>query len=249
MALQTLRFLLRPNRPALKIFDHLLVARPLTLSSHLLLHQKRSVSDTRAINIEKESFLQNLVNRLRLQLKKYKLRSSGYLLYESIADHIDYDTFTIEMNLPDTFHTWFVITELHVWMLMARLMVEGEEGKFARNCLVEALWQDVSARAKNLGQEHPSIIRKQIIILNEEFQAALVSYDEGLLGEDRVLANALWRRFFDRSCDNVVLLEAMVKYVRQTMFLLDRMNIEDLLFKRNIRWVTKTELFEDLPPK
>ena len=32
--------------------------------------------------------------------------------------------------------------------------------------------------------------------LADEFNAALFVYDEGLLGSDMQLANALWRRFF-----------------------------------------------------
>jgi cytochrome b pre-mRNA-processing protein 3 len=55
------------------------------------------------------------------------------------------------MNLPDTFHTWFLVTELHVWMLMVRLMNEGKEGRLIRNGLVNALWDDVEQRSKQLG--------------------------------------------------------------------------------------------------
>ena len=55
------------------------------------------------------------------------------------------------MNMPDTFHTWFLVTELHVWMLMVRLMNEGKEGRLIRNGLVNALWDDVEQRSKQLG--------------------------------------------------------------------------------------------------
>jgi len=52
--------------------------------------------------------------------------------------------------MPDTFYSWFLVTELHVWMLMVRTMAEGEEGRFVRNSIVEAMWEDVSTRAKRL---------------------------------------------------------------------------------------------------
>ena len=55
------------------------------------------------------------------------------------------------LNMPDTFYSWFLVTELHVWMLMARLMNEGEKGRLVRNAVVEALWQDVDFRSKQLG--------------------------------------------------------------------------------------------------
>lgn len=34
---------------------------------------------------------------------------------------------------------------------MVRLMAEGKEGRFTRNALIEALWEDADARSKKLG--------------------------------------------------------------------------------------------------
>lgn len=56
-----------------------------------------------------------------------------------------------ELNLPDTFYSWFVIMELHIWMLSVRAMAEGDEGKLIRNGMLEALWNDVKHRANKLG--------------------------------------------------------------------------------------------------
>lgn len=53
--------------------------------------------------------------------------------------------------MPDTFHSWFVITAIHVHLLMARLMAEGEEGRMVRNAVVDAMWKDVDFKAKQLG--------------------------------------------------------------------------------------------------
>ncbi len=53
--------------------------------------------------------------------------------------------------MEDTFHSWFMVRGLHVWMLMARLMNEGENGRLVRNGLVEAMWEDVDFKSKHLG--------------------------------------------------------------------------------------------------
>lgn len=53
--------------------------------------------------------------------------------------------------MPDTFFSWFLVTELHVWMLMVRYMAEGKDGKTVRNNLVEAMWNDVDNRINKLG--------------------------------------------------------------------------------------------------
>lgn len=148
-----------------------------------------------------------------------RLRVSSYLMYGAVADGIKYDEMFLKFNLPNTFNSWFLITELHVWMLMVRTMAEGpdkgQDGKFMRNCIVEAMWSDVNKRAKQLNAGSPGEMRNQIQILSEQFQAALITYDEGLMSDDKVLAGALWRRFFEMKCDNYEHLEVMVKYVRR----------------------------------
>lgn len=78
--------------------------------------------------------------------------AASYLAYENIADKINYINFFDELELNDTFYSWFVITELHIWMLSVRFMAEGEQGRFMRNYLTEALWNDVSQRIKKLGE-------------------------------------------------------------------------------------------------
>ncbi|KAJ8971572.1 hypothetical protein NQ314_000626, partial [Rhamnusium bicolor] len=125
-----------------------------------------------------------------------RVRASAYILYEGIADTVNYIGFFDEFDLPDTFYSWFVVTELYIWMLSVRAMAEEEEGKLLRNYLVEALWFDVAQRVKKLGAGNPAVMREQISELSEQLQAALIAYDEGLQSSDVVLAGALWRRFY-----------------------------------------------------
>lgn len=66
-------------------------------------------------------------------------------------DKLDYVQLFERYELPDTFFSWFALTELHVWMLCARAMAEGDLGPVIRNAMVEALWVDVARRSKQLG--------------------------------------------------------------------------------------------------
>lgn len=104
-------------------------------------------------------------------------------MYENVADRINYREFFDEFGMPDTFNSWFLVTELHCWMLLTRVMGEGDEsgqdGRFLRNCIVEAMWADVQTRAKKLSQDNPSASRAQVQVLSEQFQATLINYDEG----------------------------------------------------------------------
>lgn len=168
------------------------------------------------------------------------MRSSSVLLYENVADKIVYQEFFDEFELPDTFNSWFLVTELHCWMLLTRVMGEGDEsgqdGRFLRNCIVEAMWADVQTRAKKLSMDNPSASRAQVQLLSEQFQATLINYDEGLQSDDKILASALWRRFFDMNCDDYTKLEKLVIYVRKATVELDSLTREMLLQKPQIEW-------------
>lgn len=170
------------------------------------------------------------------------MRVSSLLLYENVADKIAYYDFFEEFNMPDTFNSWFLVTELHCWLILTRVMNEGaesgEDGRFLRNCLVESMWADVQLRAKKISADNPSASRRQVAILAEQFQAALIIYDEGLMSDDMILASALWRRFCDMKCDDYSKLEKLVSYVRSTAQQLDNMTREELLTKPKIEWKT-----------
>lgn len=83
------------------------------------------------------------------------MRATSVVLYECVADNVNYAEFFETFELPDTFNSWFLVTEFHVWMLLMRVMNEGsesgEDGRFMRNCVVEAMWADVTQRARKLG--------------------------------------------------------------------------------------------------
>lgn len=53
--------------------------------------------------------------------------------------------------MPDTFFSWYLITELHVWMLSVRAMAEEtEHGRYLRNRIIESMWKDISVRIKKV---------------------------------------------------------------------------------------------------
>lgn len=68
---------------------------------------------------------------------------------------------------------------------------------------------------------NPSILRGQLSELSEQFQAAIISYDEGLLTNDKVLAAAVWRIFFEKSCDSPEQIECIVKYIRKQVLIIN----------------------------
>jgi len=129
-------------------------------------------------------------------------------------------------------------------------MNEGEVGRTVRNAMVEALWLDCDTRAKAIGDMASSMRSKHITAIAEEFQASLFIYDEGLMGDDMELANALWRRFFlsmkekeDGSTDlpDPEKLLLLVNYVRRVANYLDTMDAVDIIVSNNIKWPALVE--------
>lgn len=176
----------------------------------------------------------------KLDYSHNNLKHGGYLLYEKCADEISFEEFRNFCNLPDTFFSWFLITEFHVWMCMVRAMHEGSEGRCVRNAIVSTLWQDASARMKKLGDIPLSKRKEQLDELYEQFIAALFLYDEGLQSNDKVLAGAIWRRLLQSECDIAEIVESLVHYVRKQALHLESLSREDILINGKITWLPLT---------
>eukprot|EP00069_Balaena_mysticetus_P021459 bmy_00584T0 len=85
------------------------------------------------------------------------------------------------------------------------------------------------------------ILKKNMMLMTNNFYVAILGYDEGVLSDDRGLAAALWRTFFNQKCEDPQQLELLVEYVRKQIQYLDSMNGEDLLltgeYAQESHWV------------
>uniref|UniRef100_A0A8C0DC13 Ubiquinol-cytochrome c reductase complex assembly factor 1 n=1 Tax=Balaenoptera musculus TaxID=9771 RepID=A0A8C0DC13_BALMU len=80
------------------------------------------------------------------------------------------------------------------------------------------------------------ILKKNMMLMTNNFYVAILGYDEGVLSDDRGLAAALWRTFFNQKCEDPRQLELLVEYVRKQIQYLDSMNGEDLLLTGEVSW-------------
>jgi len=203
--------------------------------------------ENKIVQSEPKNFVQALYNKVFTGLPKAKLKACGYMLETHCSQAIDLKEFMKAFDMPDTFFSWFLVTELHIWLLGARLMQEGDAGRMVRNSMVEALWTDCENRAKAIGDLATSLRSKYIAEISEQFQASLFVYDEGIVGNDIQLANALWRRFFlsmreveegsaDGQLPDPEKLELLVRYVRKTASYLDSKDAAEIIVKQQIVW-------------
>jgi len=209
------------------------------------LYTEEPSKERQQLGLQGDNLVQRLYNKLFGGVPVTKLRASGYILLTHCAQRTDILKFFDTFNMPDTFYSWFLVTELHVWLLGVRLMAEGDQGRLVRNSMVEALWVDCENRAKAIGDMSLSARSKQIAGVAEEFQAALFIYDEGLLGSDMQMANALWRRFFlcmrESEEDAVPVpdpekLLKLVNYVRNVSHYLENLDGVEVIVKNELSW-------------
>nr|XP_054111041.1 ubiquinol-cytochrome-c reductase complex assembly factor 1 isoform X1 [Callithrix jacchus] len=174
-----------------------------------------------------------LLPRLECNLQKIKI--AALRMYTSCVEKTDFEEFFLRCQMPDTFNSWFLITLLHVWMCLVRMKQEGRSGKYMCRIIVHFMWEDVQQRGRVMGV-NPYILKKNMILMTDNFYAAILGYDEGILSDDHGLAAALWRTFFNRKCEDPRQLELLVEYVRKQMQYLDSINGEDLLLTGEVSW-------------
>ncbi|XP_019698073.1 ubiquinol-cytochrome-c reductase complex assembly factor 1 isoform X2 [Harpegnathos saltator] len=179
-------------------------------------------------NVKQMGYIKKMLKKIGfLDLQKYRNMVIACFTYEHMLRQVDYNFFYEHFNMPDTLYSWFLVTELHVWMLMVRYMAEKKNGQFMRNEIVTAMWDDTKARTEKLGTISSNIKNKQIKEISDQFNAAIIGYDEGILSDDKVLAGALWRRFFCLECNNPEHIELLLTYVRIQVSLLDNIPSQD----------------------
>merc|ERR1712059_155356 len=174
------------------------------------------------LELEGDNFAIRMYKKIFSGVPKAKLKASGFVLLTHCTQKPDLEGFFTTFDMPDTFYSWFLVTELHVWLLGARVMRDGDLGSLVRS--------------------------KNIVGIAEEFQAALFVYDEGLVGNDMQLANALWRRFFlsmkeaeEGQLPDPEKLELLVNYVRRVANYLDITESADIIVKNQIVWPSLIE--------
>jgi len=201
------------------------------------LHTSPSISESFSKEVQKyvqkptwsEWFRQKMG---RGRVSKGQLLRSAYGL-TSVATHkVDIVAWFRAMEMPDTFYSWWLITELHIWMLCTRVKVpKSPEGDYLMEHMINGLYEDLEKRMKQVPGMTASKRSDQIWDLAEEFQTAIILYDYGQLKDDAALANALWKRFFLADEDvSPKLVENLVKYVRKTMAMLDEVAMEEMLY-------------------
>lgn len=124
---------------------------------------------------------------------------------------------------PNDFHSWFMLSLVHVWLVLVRLRLDGAEGQRLADALFQFFWSDVERRLVALGFTNPLIFSKNLTLYTKFYYGTVVALDESVNGSDALLADAIWRNVFSLSDDvSPRTLAMLVHYVRRELYRLAR---------------------------
>ncbi|ANZ77761.1 BA75_05046T0 [Komagataella pastoris] len=170
-----------------------------------------------------------------LQFKNEPLSDTAKFYYETLG-------------LNRSFSQWFQITALHVWLLFVRMRaMPFKYGKLYQQKLVDRLFKDIELRlSEEMNVMSGSIRDNYLKDFNSQLRGIVMSYDEALISDDATLAAALWRNFFngDKNVD-LVHVEAMVRYIRMQLYVLDKTSDREFGFG-DFQFVKPNEVVEPL---
>jgi cytochrome b pre-mRNA-processing protein 3 len=123
-----------------------------------------------------------------------------------------------ELNLTPTFNTWAQLTMLHLYILTTRLrcLPPPTFSTWSQH-LTDHFFLGAETRMETLHSITSRGARsKYLKDLFQQWRGVLVSYDEGLVKGDAVLASAVWRNVFSGKEDvDPVRLAMVVAYLRR----------------------------------
>ncbi|KIO28624.1 hypothetical protein M407DRAFT_242942 [Tulasnella calospora MUT 4182] len=105
----------------------------------------------------------------------------------------------VESRLPPTFQTWFMFTNLHVWLLTTRFRaLPASHGRVYIQELINHFFLDAEYRLRSVyGPKCPErIIKRTMVDLRDQWSGSTYAYDVAAVTSDAELAAAIWRNVF-----------------------------------------------------
>ncbi|GAA99324.1 uncharacterized protein L969DRAFT_47958 [Mixia osmundae IAM 14324] len=118
---------------------------------------------------------------------------------------IERDFFYNQCGMPDSFQTWFGITNLYGWILTVRLRaLPAPLGQKFNQQMVNRIFFDAEDKIKgDYKIKGSSVIKGSMKDLLAQYHGFQTALDEGLVGDDATLAAAIWRNMFGAGWANV----------------------------------------------
>jgi len=126
-----------------------------------------------------------------------------------------------ELELKDTFQTWFEVTVLHLWIMFVRLRREPGGEKLSQN-VFDSFWSEAEQRMYEYGSKNQLMFSRNAKHYSTIYHGAVLAYDEALIDNDMMMTDALWRNIFPSMDVSAEKLACVVKYVRRALNALEK---------------------------
>ena len=154
-------------------------------------------------------------------------RQAARKLYLGVVAQARDSVFYAEMGVPDTVDGRFDMIALHAWLVMRRLKSESAAARVSQ-ALFDSLFDDMDRSLRESGAGDLGVGRR-VKTMAKAFYGRLAAYDEGLAGDDDVLAAALGRNLYRGADPGAARLAAVAGYIRSEAAALEAQDLEDLL--------------------
>jgi cytochrome b pre-mRNA-processing protein 3 len=108
--------------------------------------------------------------------------------------------------IPQSFQSWFAVTQMHLWMAQSRLRVASsnssdnkEDQQMAKaldGALIDHFTTDIEMKLHQCKVDNVKVFDRYFYQLMSQHYGHSIAYDEGYETGDPVLASALWRNAY-----------------------------------------------------
>lgn len=121
-------------------------------------------------------------------------------LYDRCAEraHIERHFWYGDCALPETYQSWFQITNLHVYLLLARFRAFDKAAhKTYSQELINHFFIDAESRMRErFGVQTSRLVKGYMRDMHMQHRGSILAYDEGLATNDVRLTQAVWRNIW-----------------------------------------------------
>lgn len=121
-------------------------------------------------------------------------------LYDRCAEraHVERNFWYGDCALPETYQSWFQITNLHVYLLLTRFRAFDKAAyKTYSQELINHFFIDAESRMRDrFGVQTSRLVKGYMRDMHMQHRGSVLGYDEGLATGDAMLAQALWRNIW-----------------------------------------------------
>lgn len=135
-------------------------------------------------------------------------------LYDRVVENSESPELRAALGLPQTFAATHSLLCLHIWLLLVRLKLEGEDGAELAQILYEGFQDDVELRVHAEGVKVR--VSKWLKELEKGFYGACESYEKALKGDD-VMVEALLRNVYGNDQAQRQTADTLARYIAREM--------------------------------